>query len=108
MTNSDIELVIFTINIALAVICMTIGIVLGLHIAKVLGGGVMTMGMTWLIFIAILIFAYNLLHFFGGPREIEALKYVALIFLSLIPIFILRIFWGFYYYVRDLQKMAEE
>jgi hypothetical protein len=84
-----------------------VGLVRGLYSAKILGGGVMSMVMTWLIFIAILILAYNILYFSGLPAKVTELKYLANVFILLVPICLLRIIWGFADYVKELQKMSE-
>jgi hypothetical protein len=105
--SNDLELIIFCISISLAIICVIVGLVRGLQSAKILGGGVMSMVITWLIFIAILICAYNVLYFTGLPLETEEVKHVANIFILLVPICILRIIWGFADYVKELQKLSE-
>jgi hypothetical protein len=106
MTN-ELELIIFCISISLSIICVVVGLVRGLYSAKILGGGVMSMVMTWLIFIAILILAYNILYFSGLPSKVSELKFLANIFILLIPICLLRIIWGFADYVKELQKLSE-
>jgi hypothetical protein len=68
---------------------------------------VMTMVMTWLIFICILLLSYNLIYFLGLPGQVEELKYIANIILLLVPICALRIIWGFSEYVKELQKLSE-
>ena len=103
-----IELLIFSVSLSASFICMIVGLVRGLISAKVLGGGVMTMVMTWLIFIAILMVAYNLIYFLGLPAKVEQLKFVANIILLLVPICALRIIWGFADYVKELAKLSEE
>ena len=102
--SNELELIIFCISISLAIICVVVGLVRGLKSAKILGGGVMSMVIIWLIFIAILICAYNILYFTGLPSEMEELKYVSNIFILLVPLCILRIIWGFADYVKELQK----
>jgi len=108
MDYYEVELLIFSISLSLAFICMVVGLVRGLRSAKVLGGGVMTMVMTWLIFISILMLAYNLIYFLGLPDEIVELKYVAVLLLLLVPIFTLRIIWGFADYVNELIKLSSD
>jgi len=107
MSNFELELIIFSVSMSLAIICVIIGLTRGLYSAKILEGGVMSMVMTWLIFIAILILAYNILYFSGLPSEVDELKHVANIFILLIPICVLRIIWGFADYVKRLQKLSE-
>lgn len=108
MDISELELLIFCVSFSLSFICVLIAIFRGLSASKTLGGGVMTMVMTWLIFICILLSAYNVLYFLGFPTDIVELKYVANIFLILIPICLLRIIWGFADYVKELEKMSKE
>jgi len=103
----ELELIIFCVSISLSIICVVVGLVRGLYSAKVLGGGVMSMVVTWLIFIAILILAYNGLYFSGLPSKMVELKFLANIFILLIPICILRIIWGFADYVKELIKLSE-
>ena len=105
--SNDIELIIFCISISLALICVIVGVIRGLHSAKVLGGGVMSMVIMWLIFIAISICAYNILYFSGLPSEMEELKYMANIFILLVPICVLRIIWGIADYTKELEKLSE-
>ena len=107
MEINEIEVVIFCISVALSVICMIVGIVRGLHSAKVLGGGVMTMVVTWLIFISILMLFYNLICFLGLVIESDVLQYIANIILFMVPIFALRIIWGFADYVKELEKFSQ-
>ncbi len=107
MDTAEFELIIFSLSVALSFMIMIVGLVRGLNAAKTLGGGVMTMVMTWLIFICILMLAYNLIYFLGLPGQIEVLKYIANIILLLVPICALRIIWGFSDYVKELQKMSE-
>ena len=104
----ELELIIFCISLSLSFIVLVVGLVRGLWAAKTLGGGVMTMVMTWLIFIAILLVAYNVIYFTGLPSEIVQLKYVANIFLLLIPICVFRIIWGFADYVKKLVELSKE
>ena len=54
----DIEVLIFSISLVIAVICLILGLIRGLNAANTLGGGVLSMVMTWLIFISILYFNY--------------------------------------------------
>jgi hypothetical protein len=108
MVTSNLELIILCISLSLSFICVVVGLVRGLFSAKVLGGGVMTMVMTWLIFICILLVAYNVIYFLGLPDEIDELKHVANIFLLLIPICLLRIIWGFSDYVKELIKLSKD
>ena len=103
----QLEVIIFCISISLALITVIVGMARGLTAAKTLGGGVMSMVVTWVIFIAILILAYNIIYFSGLPSEHEGLKYIANIFILLIPICLLRIIWGFADYVKELQKLSE-
>lgn len=103
----DVELILFSVSVSLALICLLVGIVRGLYSAKILGGGVMTMVMTWLIFISILMLAYFLINFLGLPGKSGILRVVANILLLLVPIFALRIIWGFADYVKELQKLSE-
>ncbi len=107
MSNYELELIIFCVSISLSIICVIVGLARGLVSAKILGGGVMSMIMTWLIFIAILILVYNTIYFLGLPSKVEELKYVANVFILVIPIFLLRIIWGFADYVKELQKLSE-
>jgi hypothetical protein len=107
MEISDIELIIFSISVALSAVVLIVGLVRGLYSAKVLGGGVMTMVMTWLIFILILNLSYNLIYFLGLPGQVEELKFVATIILLLVPICALRVIWGFAEYVKELQKLSQ-
>jgi len=107
MEAYDIELIIFSISLSLSFICMLVGIVRGLYSARILGGGVMTMVMTWLIFIVILLLAYNLIYFLGLPGQSDVLRVVANVLLLLVPVFALRIIWGFADYVKELQKLTE-
>jgi hypothetical protein len=107
MDISDVELVIFSVSVSLSFICLIVGLARGLISARILGGGVMTMVMTWLIFISILMLAYNLIYFLGLPGRVEELKFVANIILLLVPISALRIIWGFADYVKELQKLSE-
>ena len=107
MEISDLELLIFCVSFSLSFICVLIAAFRGLLASKILGGGVMTMVMTWLIFICILLSAYNVLYFLGFPTEIVELKYVANIFLILIPICLLRIIWGIADYVKELEKLSK-
>ncbi len=102
-----VEILIFSVSLAASIICMIVGVVRGLISAKVLGGGVMTMVMTWLIFIAILMVAYNLIYFLGLDSDVDQLKIVANIILLLVPICALRIIWGFADYVKELKKLSE-
>lgn len=108
MEVNQLELIIFSISLSLSFICVVVGLVRGMFSAKILGGGVMTMVMTWLIFISILLLAYNILYFSGLPGESQELKYVANIFLLLIPICLLRIIWGFADYVNELIKLSKD
>lgn len=103
----QLEVIIFCISISLAFITVIVGMARGLTAAKILGGGVMSMVVTWVIFIAILILAYNIIYFSGLPSEHEGLKYIASIFILLVPICLLRIIWGFADYVKELQKLSE-
>ncbi len=107
MIGYELELIIFCISISLAIICVVVGLARGLMSAKILGGGVMSMVMIWLIYIAILILAYNALYFSGLPSKMDEIKYVANIFILLVPICILRIIWGFADYVNELVKLSE-
>ena len=107
MSSFQPELIIFCVSISLAIICVVVGLLRGLTSANILGGGVMSMVMTWLIFIAILILAYNIVYFSSIPLNIDELKYLANIFIFIIPIIILRIIWGFADYVKELQKLSE-
>jgi hypothetical protein len=107
MQIPEIEMIIFSISVALSFMVMIVGLVRGLYSAKVLGGGVMTMVMTWLVFICILMLAYNLIYFLGLPGQAVELKYVANVILLLVPICALRIIWGFSEYVKELQKLTE-
>ncbi|MHA1989085.1 MAG: hypothetical protein ACW98D_20885 [Promethearchaeota archaeon] len=107
MELNDIELIIFSVSVSIAFICMIVGIVRGLYSARILGGGVMTMVMTWLIFISILMLAYNLIYFLGLPGKSLELKFVANIILLLVPICALRIIWGFSDYVKKLEELTK-
>ena len=107
MSSYEFELIIFSISISLAIICVIVGIARGLTSASILGGGVMSMVVTWSIFIAILILAYNVLYFSGLPSKINELKYMANIFILLVPICLLRIIWGIADYVQELVKLSE-
>jgi hypothetical protein len=107
MNGYELELIIFCISISLAIICVVVGLARGVMSAKILGGGVMSMVMIWLIFIAILILAYNVLYFSGLPAKMDEIKYAANIFILLVPICILRIIWGFADYVNELVKLSE-
>ena len=107
MEITEIELIVFSISVAISFMVMIVGLVRGLTAAKTLGGGVMTMVMTWLIFICILLLAYNLIYFLGLPGQVQELKYIANIILLLVPICALRIIWGFAEYVKELQKLTE-
>ena len=107
MSSYELEVIIFSISMSIAIICVVVGLVRGLYSAKVLGGGIMSMVMTWLIFIAILILAYNTLYFSGLPSQVDELKFVANVFILLIPICVLRIIWGFADYVNELIKLSE-
>ena len=104
----DFEVIIFTISLIIAVICLVIGLIRGLKAAQTLGGGVLSMVMIWLIFISLLLVGYFMLYFSGLPEDDENLKLVANIFLLLIPFCVLRIIWGFADYVATLKKMVEE
>ncbi len=107
MEAYDLELIIFSISLSLSFICMLVGIVRGLYSAKILGGGIMTMVMTWLIFIVIILLAYNLIYFLGLPGKSMELKIIANVLLLLVPVCALRIIWGFADYVKELQKLSE-
>lgn len=107
MSSYELELIIFSISISLAIICVIVGLARGLISAKILGGGVMSMVVTWLIFIAILILAYNILYFSGLPSKVDEIKYMANIFILLVPICLLRIIWGVADYVQELVKLSE-
>ena len=106
----QLEVIIFCISISLALITVIVGMARGLTAAKTLGGGVMSMVVTWVIFIAILILAYNIIYFSGLPYEEGSglkFKYLASIFILLVPICLLRIIWGLADYVKELQKLSE-
>ena len=107
MSNYELELIIFCVSVSLALICVVVGLLRGLVSANILGGGVMSMVMTWLIFIAILILAYNIVYFSSIPMKSDELKYLANIFIIIIPVIILRIIWGFADYVKELKKLSE-
>ncbi len=104
----DYEVLIFSISLIIAIICLAIGLIRGLNAAQTLGGGVLSMVMMWLVLISLLLVGYFILYFSGLPNDIENLKLVANIFLLLIPICVLRIIWGFADYVATLKKMVEE
>lgn len=108
MEYYQIELIIFSISFSIALMCMIVGLLRGLTSARTLGGGVMTMVMTWLIFIAILMLAYNLIYLFGLPSKSDILKLVAIIILLLVPICVIRIIWGFADYVNELKKLSQD
>ena len=107
MSDFQLEIILLCISTALAVICLIIGLLRGLKSANILGGGVMSMVMTWLIFIAILVLAYNIIYFSSFQTDIGELKYLSNIFIILIPICVLRIIWGFADYVKELKKLSE-
>jgi hypothetical protein len=104
----DLEVLIFSISLIIAIICLIVGLSRGISAANTLGGGVLSMVMIWLIFISLLLVGYFIIYFFGLPDDIENLKIVANIFLLFIPICLLRIIWGFADYVSTLKKMVNE
>ena len=65
MDAFELEIIIFSISLSLSFICLVVALVRGLYSAKALGGGVMTMVMTWLIFICLLLVAYNVIYISG-------------------------------------------
>lgn len=106
--NIDFEVLIFSISLIIALICLILGLVRGLKAAQTLGGGVLSMVMMWLIFISLLLVGYYSLYFSILPLDNENLRLVANIFLLLIAFCVLRIIWGFADYVATLKKMVEE
>ena len=104
----DYEVLIFSISLIIALICLILGLVRGLKAAQTLGGGVLSMVMMWLVFISLLLVGYYSLYFSILPLDNENLRLVANIFLLLIAFSVLRIIWGFADYVATLKKMVEE
>ena len=104
----DVEALILSISLIISVICLIVGLIRGLKAAQTLGGGVLTMVMTWLIFIALLMAGYALLYFIGITQDEKMLKTAANIFLLFVPICLLRITWGFADYVTILKKMSDD
>jgi hypothetical protein len=104
----DIEALILSISLIISIIALVVGLVRGLKAAHILGGGLLSMVMIWIIFIAILTAMYTFIYFTGISQDNEMLKIASNLFLLLIPICLLRIIWGFADYVSSLQKMIEE
>jgi len=103
----DIEALILSFSLIISIIAVVIGLIRGLKAANTLGGGLLSMVMIWIIFIALFVAGYTLIYFTGISQDNELLKIAANTFLLLIPICLLRIIWGFADYVYSLQKMIE-